>query len=125
MSVKVLIKSATTNFLPDPCSNQDLKAVSTIKYIITTIHHDDFLHPLGVEQGYIGNGLRVSTVLRNSTNHSLSNLFVTRRRSSWNLSLIIHIFKMHVWKMKSELQRNIFADFYGLVIYPKFSGHLP
>jgi hypothetical protein len=58
MPAKVLIKSGTTNFLPAPCSTQDLKAVSTIKHIIATIQHDGFLHPLGVEQGYIGNGLR-------------------------------------------------------------------
>ena len=32
--------------------------MSTIKHIIATIQHDGFLHPLGVEQGYIGNGLR-------------------------------------------------------------------
>jgi hypothetical protein len=31
MSAKVLIKSGTTNFLPAPCSIQDLKGVSTIK----------------------------------------------------------------------------------------------
>jgi hypothetical protein len=30
MPAKVLIKSGTTNFLPAPCSTQDLKAVSTI-----------------------------------------------------------------------------------------------
>jgi hypothetical protein len=62
MPAKVLIKSGTTNFLPAPCSTQDLKAVSTIKHIIATIHHDGFLHPLGVEQGYIGNGLRETAV---------------------------------------------------------------
>ena len=33
------------------CSTQDLKTVSTIKNIIGTIHHDDFLYPLGVDQG--------------------------------------------------------------------------
>jgi hypothetical protein len=59
---KVLIKSGTTNFLPAPCSTQDLKAVSTIKHIIATIQHDDFLHPLGVEQGNIGNGIRETSV---------------------------------------------------------------
>ena len=59
---KVLIKSGTTKFLPAPCSTQDLKAVSTIKHIIATIQHDGFLHPLGVEQGYIGNGLRETAV---------------------------------------------------------------
>ncbi len=62
MPVKVLIKSGTTNFLPTPCSTQDLKVVSTIKHIITTIQHDGFLHPLGVEQGYIANGLRETVV---------------------------------------------------------------
>ena len=62
MPAKVLIKSGTTNFLPAPCSTQDLKAVSTIKHIIATIQHDGFLHPLGVEQGYIGNGLRETAV---------------------------------------------------------------
>jgi hypothetical protein len=62
MPVKVLIKSGTTNFLPAPFSTQDLKAVSTIKHIITTIQHDGFLHPLGVEQGSIGNGLRETAV---------------------------------------------------------------
>ena len=62
MSAKVLIKSDTTNFLPAPCSTQDLKVVSTIKHIIATIQHDGFLHPLGVEKGYIGNGLRETAV---------------------------------------------------------------
>ncbi len=36
--------------------------MSTIKHIIATIQHDGFLHPLGVEQGYIGNGLRETAV---------------------------------------------------------------
>jgi hypothetical protein len=36
--------------------------VSTIKYFIATIQHDDFLHPLGVKQGYIDNGLRDTDV---------------------------------------------------------------
>ncbi len=63
MTVKVLItESGTTNFLPAPYSTQDLKTVSTIKHIIATIQHDVFLHLLGVEQGYIGNGLRETTV---------------------------------------------------------------
>jgi hypothetical protein len=62
MPAKVLIKSGNTNFLPAPCSTQDLKAVSTIKHIIATIQHDGFLHPLGVEQGYIGDGLRETAV---------------------------------------------------------------
>ena len=59
---KVLIKSGTTNFLPVPSSSQDLKVVPTINHIIATIQHDDFLPPLGVEQGYIGNGLRETVV---------------------------------------------------------------
>jgi hypothetical protein len=62
MPAKVLIKSGTTNFLPAPCCTQDLKVVSTIKHIIATIQHDGFLHPLGVEQGFIGNGLRETAV---------------------------------------------------------------
>ncbi len=49
------LQSGVTNFLPAPWSTQDLKNVSTSKHIITTIQHDDFLHPLGVEQGYIDN----------------------------------------------------------------------
>ncbi len=36
MSVKVLIKSGTTNFLPAPCSTQDLKDVST-SYIVNNL----------------------------------------------------------------------------------------
>jgi hypothetical protein len=62
MTVKVLIKSGTTNFLPVQCPTQDLKDVSTIQHIISTIHHDVFLHLLGVEQGYSGNVLRETTV---------------------------------------------------------------
>ncbi len=62
MPTKALLKSGTTNFLPVPCSTQDLKAVSTIKHIIATIQHDGFLNPLGVEQGYTGNGLRETAV---------------------------------------------------------------
>ena len=58
MPAKVLIESGATNFLPAPCPTKDHKAVSTIKLIIATIQHDDFLHPLGVEQGHTGNGLR-------------------------------------------------------------------
>ena len=49
--------SGVTRFLPEPCSIQDRKAVTTIKNIISTIQHDGFLHPLGVEQGYIVNNL--------------------------------------------------------------------
>ena len=45
-----------------PYSTQDRKSVSTIKYFIATIQHDDFLHPLGVKQGYIDNGLRDTDV---------------------------------------------------------------
>jgi hypothetical protein len=30
--------------------------------VVTTIHHDDFQHPLGVDQDYIDNGLRETTV---------------------------------------------------------------
>ncbi len=45
-----------------PYSTQDRKSVSTIKHFIVTIHHDDFLHPLGVKQGYIDNGLRDTDV---------------------------------------------------------------
>ena len=57
-----MIKSGTTNFLPAPNSTQNLKSVSTIKHIIATIQNDGFLHPLVVEQGYIDNGLRETTV---------------------------------------------------------------
>ena len=46
-----------TRFLSEPCSIQDRKAVTTIKNIISTIQHDGFLHPLGVEQAYIVNNL--------------------------------------------------------------------
>jgi hypothetical protein len=50
--------------------------------------------------------------------------FCHQEKIPWNLSLIILIFKMRVRKIQSELQRNIFVVFYGLVIYPKFSGHM-
>jgi hypothetical protein len=62
MPVKVLIKSGTTNFLLAQYSTQDLKVVSTIEHVIATIQYDGFLHPLGVDQGYIGNGLRETAV---------------------------------------------------------------
>jgi hypothetical protein len=73
MPAKVLIKSGATNFLRAPCSTQDLKAVSTIEHIIATIQHDGFLHPLGVEQGYIGNGLRETAVNVHQTNRRRNN----------------------------------------------------
>ncbi len=57
LPAKVFIKSGAANFVPAPCATQDRKAVSTIKHIIATMQHDGFLHPLGVEKGYIGNGL--------------------------------------------------------------------
>jgi hypothetical protein len=60
--VKVLIKTGTTNFLLVQYSTQDLKSVSTMKHVIATIQYDGFLHPLGVEQGYIDNDLRETTV---------------------------------------------------------------
>ncbi len=40
MSTEVLIKSGATNFLSEPYTTQDHKAMSTIKKIIATIQHD-------------------------------------------------------------------------------------